>query len=329
MALNPRYRKLCETLCEMGVFGDASMRADAAESVYFARELETIRTKLHEVKYPENKAFTFMSIAQDIDPADDTFTDRTSDMVGSADLGSDYSMVGPNAEVFDREESAFIRPIKNGYQYSFHDALRSARYNKRLPERKAMAARRAIANKLDDVLLLGDGTAPYLKLRGLFKLSGTDTYATPVSAVTGSKTWALKTPLEILADLTTPFRQIIVNTKEAWAGNRLILPVSGLEQLKDRTMGDGNNKSILQEFKERRPEVTIQTSIKLETAGTANSRRFVAYNDDSEVVEGIVPVEFEQLPPQVFGYNIITLCHARTGGVRNGHPKAVCYGDEF
>lgn len=318
----PQVRQfLCDSLTRTG-------QMDASESVYFARELENIRGRLLEVKYPANKAFDFLPMATDIDAVDDLVTQRVSDMVGSADLGSDYSTVGPTAEVFETESSSFIRPIKNGYGYSFHDALRSAKYRKALPERLAMGCRRAMANKVDDILLLGDGTGRYLGLTGLFKLSGTDTYATP-AGVSTSKTWALKTSAEILADLCAPFRQIINGTKEAFAGNRLILPVSSLEQIKDRTMGDGNNKSILQEFKERRPEVTVLTSLKLETAGTSSTKRAMAYCADSEVVEGYLPVEFRQQAPQVEGYRIVTYCDARIGGVKIHQPKAVCYFDEI
>ncbi len=318
-----RIRFVCDSLVAQG-------HMDASESVYFARELEHIRAALMEVKYPNNKAFEFVPLSNDVSPVDDQLTIRKGDMVGSAALGSDYSTLGPTAEVFETEESFYIRPIKNGYGYSFHDARRSAQYNKRLPERLAMAARRAIANLLDDILLIGDGTSTYLKLRGLFRLTGTDTYTTP-AGVSGSKTWALKTSAEVLADLCAPFTQIITTTKEQLPANRLILPVSSHELLQNRTMGDGNNKSILQEFRERRPGVDIKTSIKLESVGGVggSGKRTVTYRADSEVVEGIVPVEFEQLAPQIEGYRVVTLCHARTGGVVAHHPKAICYSDEI
>ncbi len=317
---NP-IRFVCDSLVRQG-------HLDASESVYFARELENIRARLYEVKYAENKAFDFMPLATDIDPSDDQWTERISDQVASATLGSDYSEVGPSANVFDVEESGYIRPLKNSYAYSFHDARRSAKWNKRLPERLAMATRRGMADKLDNILLLGDGTATYLKLYGLFALTGTDTYTTP-AGLSGSKTWALKTSLEVLADLCGPPTQIVTNTKEIFPANTMILPVSRLEHIKNRTMGDGNSRSIFEEFRLRRPELTIKTSIKLETAGTNSTCRVVTYRADSEVLEAIVPVEFEQLPPQQDGYVIRTLCHARTGGVRCRHPKAVNYMDEI
>ena len=136
--MNPNIRQyVCDALQRAG-YGDAS------ESMYFTRELEKVRERLLEVKYPENKAFSFLPMASDIDAADDVVTNRKGDMVGSADLGSDYSMMGPSANVYESEESSFIRPIKNSYAYSFHDARRSARYNKRLPERLAMADRKSV-----------------------------------------------------------------------------------------------------------------------------------------------------------------------------------------
>ena len=73
----------------------------------------------------------------------------------------------------------------------------------------------------------------------------------------------------------------------------------------------------------------IVSSIKLETAGAASARRLVAYKKDPNMLQGIIPQEFEQLPPEAVGYETIINCHMRIGGIELYQPLSVCYLDTF
>ena len=45
------------------------------------------------------------------------------------------------------------------------------------------------------------------------------------------------------------------------------------------------------------------------------------------MLEAICPIIFEQLAPQFEGYEVLTNCHARCGGVVLYYPKSVSYAD--
>jgi hypothetical protein len=55
--------------------------------------------------------------------------------------------------------------------------------------------------------------------------------------------------------------------------------------------------------------------------------RAIVYDKSPEVLEALVPVEFEQFAPQMVGLETITECQARLGGVVLYRPKAVLYAD--
>jgi hypothetical protein len=47
----------------------------------------------------------------------------------------------------------------------------------------------------------------------------------------------------------------------------------------------------------------------------------------NEILEGVVPIEFEQFPAQQEGLDFVTPCHARNGGIKVYQPKAMQYAD--
>lgn len=302
-------------------------KMDAGESAFFSRQLEHIRPGLFEVKYSELKAMSFLPVNTSIHPGAEEYTYRWFDMVGKAELSSDYSSRGPRADVLGNEASSKIRGIKASYGYSIQEARAAMMAQLPLDMRKARAARTAIAQKIDDILLMGDGTSTYLGLYGLFKLSGTTTYTTTTGDA-GETEFEDKTPDEIITDLHGLVHKVVTDTKEVERPDSMILPLSTLNYLATTRMGDGSDQTILNFFKATSPYIrNIDSSTKLETAGATSSKRIVAYAKSPDKLEAILPIEFEQLPPEQEGYEVITQCAARLGGVVPYFPKSIVYAD--
>jgi hypothetical protein len=53
----------------------------------------------------------------------------------------------------------------------------------------------------------------------------------------------------------------------------------------------------------------------------------VCYRKDPNVLELIVPQEFEQFPPQERNLEVVINCHMRCGGVVCYYPLAISFGD--
>jgi hypothetical protein len=49
---------------------------------------------------------------------------------------------------------------------------------------------------------------------------------------------------------------------------------------------------------------------------------------DPEILQGVITQEFEMLPPQLRGFESVTYCHARVGGLELRYPKALAYADD-
>jgi hypothetical protein len=300
---------------------------DASESAFFSRQLEHIRPGVLEVLTPELIGLSLVPMASGIHPGAEDFTYRYFEEFGKAELMTDYSKRAASANIAGHEATSKIRGIGASYAYSIQESRAAALAGTGLDARKAAAARKAIAQRLDDVLLLGDGSAPYHGLRGLFALASTATYSTPNGA-SGDTEWESKTPDEIAADMHGIANGIVLGSKGIHVPNTLVLPLSSYNLVNTKRMGDGSNMTILEFFRSTSTYVkTVVSSTKLETAGSGPSKRMVCYQRDPMILESIVPIEFEQLAPQFDGYQVLTSCHARTGGVVNYYPKAISYGD--
>jgi hypothetical protein len=298
---------------------------DASENAFFSRQLEAIRPGALEVQFAELKGLSFVPMRA-VSPGAQVYTYRSFEAFGKAALQSSLSKTGNRAEIAGTENTSLIRSMASAYAYDIQEIRSAQMAGLDLDVRKARTARRAIAQLHDDVLTLGDGTATYLGLRGLFALSGTLSFTTSTGSG-GDTEFETKTPDEVVADLHNLANAIVTNSKEAHSPDTMIMPLSTYNYCATRRMGDGTNQSILDYFKGTSQYVrNIMTSTRLETAASG-AKRIVCYQRSPDVLEAIVPVEFEQLPPQWDGYESITHCHGRTGGVVAYYPKAISYAD--
>lgn len=299
---------------------------DASENAFFSRQLEAIRPGLLEVKFAELKGLQFVPM-RGLPLGAQVHTYRYFESYGKAELMATLSKRADRSEVKGSEATTLIRSMGASYAYDIQEIRSAQMAGLDLENRKAMAARRAIAQLHDDILTLGDGTAPYLGLYGLFALASTLSFTTSTGGA-GGTTFASKTPDEVVTDLHRQTNLIVSNSKDLHKPNTMIMPLTTYQYCATTRMGDGSNTTILDFFRQTTPYITsIQTSTRLETAGSGSSKRIVCYEKSPDVLEALVPVEFEQLPPQWDGYESVTQCHGRTGGVVCYFPKAVCYAD--
>lgn len=301
-------------------------RFDASESVFFARELEWVRAQAFEVQYEELKGRSLVSINREASPADELFTYQIFDHVGQAKIAAGYETPGPRVDIFGSEVSQRFHGIIDAYGWSFQDLRASIRARKRLPMRKAKAAREAIERKIDTLILTGDTD---LTLTGLFNQTATGVDIANVAlGVAASRTWALKTADEILLDLNEIASFSHINSKEVESASRLLMPLASLDQISTRRLGDGSDTTILKHFLANSPFIKeVRAHSQLDTAGVTNTRRMVAYDPRPDRMEMPISQEFEQFAPQFVGYEILTNCHARASALALYRPLSLVYRD--
>ena len=309
---------------------DAAEVMDAGESLWFARQLEFIRPGLFEVLYPELKGKQIIPVNNTVHPGAEQYTYRAYDRVGEAIVMSDYTRLSPRSDVKGLESTQVIRGLTTSYGYNMQEMRAAMLAQLPLDVRKAMAARDLMERKLDDVIFFGDAASG---LSGFANLSsGTTSYTVPNGNVSGTKVWRTKTPDEIVSDMHGIISAVVTGTLEVEQPDTLVLPLAAYVIASTRRMGDGSNQTILDYFLKSSPYCKqVIPTFKLDYANRTNwsgsAGRMVALKQDPMKIEAIIPQEFEQLPPQQDGFEVMTICHARSGGVVAYYPAAVAYGD--
>lgn len=301
--------------------GDGNERKDAGETAMIAKQLEHVFTRTFDVKYPGNKARLLIPVNSEVPTGAETYTYRQWDEYGMAKLISDYADDLSNVDVTVKEFTAKIKSLGASYQYSIQDLRASALAGAQLDSRRASVARRRIEAKIDQLAALGDTDAG---LGGFVNNSNVPL----VTPDTGS--WASATPQQMLADLRKMQRTIVVDTKQVFQPDTLLLDTASFELLASTELSTDNNTTVMQQFLATSPYIrNIDSWHKLDTADVAGTGpRVVMYARDPDVVELIISQEFEQFPPQAKNLAFVVNCHARMGGVSWRYPLAAAYMDD-
>lgn len=306
------------------VLATLNFHLDAAESAFMTKALEAVRSTTYDIKYPELLGRSLVPVDTSLDPGTEVVTYMQFDSFGVAKFIANYADDLPRADVAVKEFSSRVRGIGASYGYSIQD-LRAAQMAKvPLPQKKADAARRAIEEGIDRIARLGDTT---LGLLGLLNQPNASVYTIPLG-VSGFADWSRKTPDEIIADMNGPQNFIYDSTNGVELADTMILPNAAYALISSKRMGDGSDTTILDFFLANSPWVkTVLPWYACKTAGVGNVGRMVTYRRNANALQLVIPQDFEQFPPQAKNLELVTPCHARSGGVIVYYPLSICYAD--
>jgi len=314
--LSPRY----DAMMRRGVGAE---HLDASSNYFFLRELEQIEATQYEVLYATLKSRMLIPTGDPVDPGAMTVTTRLWDKVGTAQAISDHANDIPLVNVFGTEGTQRMQDYGAGFSYTIPEIQAAALANRPLERDRADAARRVIEQKIDGVLSTGDSA---FGLSGFINLSGVDTYTVPAGG-SGSTAWAQKTPDEILKDMNGMIQQVITNTNEVESPNTLLLPTAEFQLISTKARSSVSDTTILNFFRGNRPNVTVDSWVKLNGYGGATRSRFIAYDKNKLKVRSLMAIEYEQAAPQVRNWAYVINARARTGGVVTSYPKSIITAD--
>lgn len=306
---------------------DSDSRLDADQRVFFSRQLEEIDAKLYDKKYAKLEAFELMSV-KTLSAGAESYTYRIYDSSGKAVMSSDYANGSPRVDVGGSEHTTLIRSVRASFGYSIQEIRAAQMAGLPLESMRAMAARRAIDEKLNKVALLGDSE---FGLTGLFNNASIPL----VSAGTGgtgspNTLWTGKTADQIAQDLFALIDSIPTATHEVEKANRVLLPYSRFRLIsaKPYTVGGAvTGETVLQFVQRNRPGVEIRGALHLDTASAGGACRAMAYDASEEKLQLVCPIPFETFAPQAVGMESVVECHARIGSACVRYPLSAAYMD--
>lgn len=299
---------------------------DSADSIFFARELEHVKAKSYDVKYPKLILEELVPVSHEVDPGAETVTFTTYDITGSAKLISAYASDLPAADVKGRQASSPVHSIGNSYKYSRQEIRNAVKANKPLAQMKANAARETHMRKRDSIGSLGDSATGL----GGFINNSNVTILSAGTKTAGGTAWSgvlSANADEILTDMNLGAKTIIDQTSGVESPDTCVLPLAQytiLAQLRLPNTG----LTGLEFFLKTNPWIkNVVSWYRLKGAGTGGADRMVFYTKNPDKLQFEVPMEMVQYPPQERGLLVEIPCESRVGGTNIYYPGSVLYVD--
>jgi hypothetical protein len=304
--------------------GRDPVRLDRGESIFFAREVEYIKTQTYDAKLTEHKALQFIPINMDAGPGARTITYRRYTSVGFAKIISDYARDFPRVDVYGEEVTVKVHSIGDSYGYNIMEIRSAAMSGGKLETRRAFAARRGHDDKINDLALVGDAEH---NITGILKFPGITEATLPADGTGGSTNWKSKTEDQILRDINILTDAIMIPTYGREVPDTLLLPMSVYNHLANKRLGD-NTTTLLKYIMDNNPVIKrIDWLNELAGAGEGKTDRALLGKFIPENIELELPQPFEQFDPIQQGMEFTIPCHSRCAGVNVYYPMAFCFVD--
>lgn len=303
-------------------------RFDSAEeaSVFFARELDYVKSKSYDVEYPELTALQIFPITHDVDEGAETVTYYSYDKKGLAKIIDNYSDDLPRADVDGKPSTAKIKSIGVSYGYSVQEMRASRLANKNLDSRKAEAARYSNDKTVNTIAWRGDDTSGLMGV--LSTGQSIPLYTIPANA-SGKTKWFEKTPDEILDDINGMAKTVAVTTKNVERPDTLCIPADVYMYIATKRIPD-TGLTILKFLLDNSPYIKdiVSTaelnadSVETNPFAAASNGQGVAFlftnKEDKLALEN--PMAYRQYSAQPKNLETVIPCESRTAGVIVYYP---------
>jgi hypothetical protein len=299
-----------------------SGRLDANESVFFARQLEFVKSQTYDVKRVPLGAMTLMPVSTAIPEGATTHTYRQYDSVGMAKVISNFANDLPRADVVGKEFTNPIRSIGNAYGYNVQE-VRSAMFaGMNLNARKALAATRAQQEKINQLAFFGDAANG---LPGLISNTNVPEVTILNDGTGSSKTFATKTADKIVRDINALINKIIVQSKGVHRANQVWLPIEQYALIATTQNSTASDTTILEFLQKNHPGVEFKQVVELDGAGGGGADLMYALENSIDNWQLEIPMMIRQYAPQQQGLEFSIPVESRFAGVIIEYPLAFAF----
>ena len=325
------YDALLASSIPASLAGTRSMNFDDAEaaSVFFARELDFVKSQSYDVEYPEFTALSLFPMSSEVDPGAETITYYSYDKTGMAKIISNYATDLPRADVKGKPTTAIIKSIGDSYGYSIQEMRASRMAGKSLDTRKAEAARYQIDYLNNKIAWNGD---PETGLKGVLSEDNDVPLYVLANGAKGTTSWADKTEDEILADITGMLKQMATVTKKVEKPDTLALSADAYIEIQNKRI-EGTATTVLKYIQDNIPDIKQivscpeldADSVETNPYAAASNGKAVAllFKNDARKLSIENPLPFMQYPIQTQGLEVVVPCEARTAGAIIYYPMSL------
>ena len=301
------------------------MRLDSNESVFFNRELAYVKARSYDAKYAELKGLSLIPISTEAGAGINEIIFHQYRGVGFAKVIADYAKDFPRVDIYGEEKAVKVKGIGDSYGYSIKEIRASQRTGKNLDQRRAITARRAHDEMMNRMALksnTADGTF------GLLDFPGITEVTLQADGTSSSKTWASKTPDQIVRDINDLVNAVMEPTSAREVPDTLLLPIAQYNDLASRRIGEAGEKTLMRYILDNSPYIKrIDWLSELKNFGAGGTNRALVGRFDEEHLTLEIPQPFEQFEAQQEGMEFTIPCHSECAGTIIYYPLAFAYAD--
>ena len=301
------------------------MRLDSNESVFFNRELAYVKARSYDAKYAELKGLSLIPISTEAGAGINEIIFHQYRGVGFAKVIADYAKDFPRVDIYGEEKAVKVKGIGDSYGYSIKEIRASQRTGKNLDQRRAITARRAHDEMMNRMALksnTADGTF------GLLDFPGITEVTLQADGTNSSKTWASKTPDQIVRDINDLVSAVMEPTSAREVPDTLLLPIAQYNDIATRRIGEAGEKTLMRYILDNSPYIKrIDWLSELKNFGAGGTNRALVGRFDEEHLTLEIPQPFEQFEAQQEGMEFTIPCHSECAGTIIYYPLAFAYAD--
>lgn len=304
--------------------GVRQCRFDSVEdaSIFFARELDYIKSKSYDKVYPEFTALNHFPITHEVPEGAETTTYYSYEKTGYAEIISNYATDLPRADVKGEPTTAMIKSIGDSYGYSVQDMRAARMTGKSLDTRRADAARYAADRKTNEIAFAGDKKN---KLMGMLSTDN-DIPLYTLASVNDKTSWKDKSAYEILDDVNGMFGYQAKITQDVERADTLALPPDVYIDISTRQIpntGYTVKKFLLENAPYLKEIISAPELSDINTATNPYGANVaLMYTNSAEKFSLEIPMSFYQYPLQNRNLEVIVPCEERVAGIIMYYPMS-------
>lgn len=305
---------------------------DADALGFLISQVSYLEAGITEIVYPEIQYPRLIPVDTQANEWAKSVTWLSMDRVGQAAWFDSNATDMRLADVTRTKHEHPIEMAAIGYRYNLEEISQAMMIpGTNLTNDKANAARRAAEEMIDEIAMRGDTLKNW---SGLINSAAVPSATAPADGTSSSTEFADKTPDQVMRDISNLLSGGWVATLGTEMPDTLLLPMSHLAALAARFMPNSNIGLV--EWLTRNniytyttgQNLTIQAIRGLETAGTGNTARAVAYRRNPDVLKLHLPMPHRFLEVWHTGPMIYDVPGIfRLGGVEIRRPMAMRYLD--
>lgn len=306
----------------------SGMRADGigmeSASIFFARELDYVKTQTYDVEYPEMTALSLFPISSEIPEGAETFTYYSYDHTGMAKIINNYATDLPRADVKGKPNTGYVKSIGVSYGYSVQEMRASMMTGKSLDVRKGESARYAADYLVNKIAWMGSKENNLIGI--LSEENDIPKFVLSTVMVDGEERteFCYKDADQILEDVNNMQKYVSKITKNVEKPDTLVLPAHVYIDLATRRIPD-TDTTILKFLMDNAPYLKeIREANELQAESTdmnpTGSNVCLLYTNNPKKMTLEIPMPFLQHTIQEKGLEMEIPCEERVASIIIYYP---------